>query len=325
MKLIIQIPCLNEEEMLPVTLAELPRKLDGIDSIEWLVIDDGSTDKTVDVAKENGVDHVVIVGRNKGLANAFMLGVDKALSLGADIIVNTDADNQYNGSDIGMLLAPILRQEADYVIGARPIRTIQNFSPLKKFLQWFGSWTVRSLSGVRVPDAPSGFCAISREAAYKLNVFNRYTYTLETLIQAGHSNIRTVSVPIRVNGETRPSRLFGSMRSYVGRSMGTIMRFVMIYRAHTFLLSISIILLTAGVLLGLRFLYFNLLFGDQGHIQSVVLSALLISLGFMTLITAILADLLNINRKLLEGIHSRVRKLEHKSNTIDTNPSKEMD
>lgn len=193
MKLIIQIPCLNEEETLPETIADLPKQIDGIDVIEYLIIDDGSTDRTVEVAKKCGVHHVVSLGTNKGLATAFLAGLDTALQNGADIIVNTDADNQYNGADIHKLTQPILDKQADYVIGTRPVGNIEHFSPLKKMLQRLGSSVVRLLSGLDVPDAPSGFRAISREAAYKLNVFNNYTYTLETLIQAGHSNIRTSS------------------------------------------------------------------------------------------------------------------------------------
>ena len=311
MKLIIQIPCLNEEETLPVTLSDLPRKTPGVDIVEWQIINDGSTDRTVEVAIANGVDHIVNIQRNKGLANAFIAGLDHALSLGADIIVNTDADNQYNAGDIDKLIEPILKGEADYVVGARPIMRIEHFSITKKILQRFGSWAVRILSGVDIIDAPSGFRAISREAGYKLNVFNRYTYTLETLIQAGHSNIRTVSVPIRVNGETRPSRLFKSIIEYASRSMITIMRFFLIYRAFPFLLTIGVILLGAGVMVGLRFLFLNYYLGEEGHVQSVILSALLVSLGFTTCIAAVIADLISINRKLLEQLNYRVRYVEH--------------
>lgn len=309
MKLIIQIPCLNEEETLPMTLADLPRKIKGIDEIEFLVIDDGSTDQTVKVAKDHGVHHIISIGTNKGLANAFMTGVREALKRGADIIVNTDADNQYHGGDIEKLVRPILNKEAEYVIGARPIKEIAHFSPLKKLLQGLGSWTVRSLSGVDVPDAPSGFRALSKETALHINVFNRYTYTLETLIQAGHSGIKTMSVPIRVNGETRPSRLFKSILGYVTRSMATMLRFFIIYRAFPVLLTIGCILFGAGFLLGVRFLYLNFFLESTGHIQSVILSGALMTVGFIVGMAAILADLISINRKLLEQIKYEVNKI----------------
>jgi glycosyltransferase involved in cell wall biosynthesis len=289
-------------------LAALPKSIAGIDTIETLVIDDGSTDKTAKVAKENGVNHIIRIGHNKGLANAFMTGIRAGLKNGADIIVNTDADNQYNAEDIENLVKPILERKADYVIGARPIKDIEHFSPIKKLLQNFGSWIVRVLSGLNVPDAPSGFRALSREAAYKLNVFNQYTYTLETLIQAGHSDIRTLSVPIRVNGETRPSRLFKSMRSYVMRSMVTILRFFYIYRAFAFFMTLAAIIFSCGLLLGFRFLYLNLVLGQTGHIQSVVLSGVLMTVGFMVGTTAILADLISINRKLLEQLKYQLMK-----------------
>lgn len=308
MKLIIQIPCLNEEETLPLTLSKLPKSIPGIDVIETLIIDDGSTDNTVKVAKKNGVNHIVRVPYNKGLAQAFMTGIHAALKENADIIVNTDADNQYNADDIEKLVKPILDKQADYVIGSRPIQDIEHFSPLKKFLQHFGSWSVQILSGLKVPDAPSGFRAISHDAALRLNVFNSYTYTLETLIQAGHSDIRTISVPIRVNGETRPSRLFKSIKAYVLRSMATIVRFFVIYRAFAFLMSIALTFFSMGLLLGLRFLYLNIFLGETGHIQSVILSGALLSVGFIAGMGAVLADLISINRKLLEQIKYRIDK-----------------
>jgi len=308
MKLIIQIPCLNEEETLPLTLADLPKQIDGIDDIEILVIDDGSTDNTVQVAKKHGVHHIVSIGTNKGLANAFMTGIRTSVLKGADIIVNTDADNQYNGADIAELVKPILDGEADYVVGARPIKNIEHFSPLKKMLQTLGSWTVRTLSGVKVPDAPSGFRALSRDTAMRLNVFNRYTYTLETLIQAGHSNIKTVSVPVRVNKETRPSRLFKTISGYVTRSMATMLRFFMIYRAFPALLTLGGIIFSAGLLLGVRFLYLNFVLESTGHIQSVILAGALLTVGFLVGMTAIIADLISINRKLLEQIKYEIDK-----------------
>ena len=317
MKLIIQIPCLNEEETLPVTLADLPRSIDGIDVIEWLVIDDGSTDATVDKALAHGVDHVVRLPYNQGLASAFMAGLDACLRNGADIIVNTDADNQYNAQDIETLVRPILEGKADYVIGARQISSIGHFSPIKKSLQKLGSFTVRYLSGLQIPDAPSGFRAISRNAAYKLNVFNKYTYTLETLIQAGNSNIKTISVPIRVNGETRPSRLFKNIRGYVSRSMKTIIHFFFIYRAFNILLFLSSVLFLSGFMLGVRFLYLNVYLQQGSHVQSLLLAVLLMVMGFVAGLSGYIADLVSINRRLLEQVKELSMKIEHRINRQD--------
>lgn len=316
MKLIIQIPCLNEEEILPTTLGELPRTLAGITKVEWLVIDDGSTDRTVEVARRNGADHVISIGHNKGLANAFMTGLAESLKLGADIVVNTDADNQYDARDIGKLVEPILEGRADYVIGARPISEMQHFSLLKKILQKLGSWTVRIFSGLDIQDAPSGFRAMSRETCYKLNVFNTFTYTLETLIQAGHSNIRTISVPIRVNGETRPSRLFKGIFGYVVRSLLTILRLFVLYRAFSFFMSLATIVFGVGLLIGARFMYLNFVLGEAGHVQSVILSGAFLTIGFMIGTTAVIADLINVNRRLIEQVRQIL--LHHKYDHYDS-------
>lgn len=305
-KLLIQIPCLNEAGTLAIALGALPRQVPGFDVVEWLIIDDGSMDDTVRVALENGVDHVVRHTRNQGLARGFMTGLDACLRLGADVIVNTDADNQYNAEDIPALTAPILAGKADIVVGARPIETIEHFSPVKKMLQKLGSWVVRVASKTDIPDAPSGFRAMSRSAAQRLVVFNDYTYTLETIIQAGQKNMAITSVPIRVNGDLRPSRLVKSIPSYIKRSIVTIVRIFVIYRPFRFFGAIGVILFGSGFLVGLRFLWAY--FGDEGagHIQSLILAALLMGMGFQTFMVAFLADLLAANRKLLEEIRTKV-------------------
>ncbi|MGB5644690.1 MAG: DPM/DPG synthase family glycosyltransferase [Gammaproteobacteria bacterium] len=308
MKLIIQIPCFNEAETLAITLADLPKEVPGFDHVEWLIIDDGSTDDTVKVALDNGVDHVVRHPRNQGLAQGFMNGLDACLSHGADVIVNTDADNQYNAEDIPALVAPILEGKAEIVVGARPIKTIEHFSPAKKLLQKLGSWVVRAASQADIPDAPSGFRAMSRNAAQRLMVFNDYTYTLETIIQAGQKNMAITSVPIRVNEDLRPSRLVKSIPSYIKRSIGTIIRIFIIYRPFRFFVTIGALLFLVGFLIGLRFLYFYFTGEGEGHIQSVILSAVLLGMGFQTILVAFLADLLAANRKLLEDIRYRLHK-----------------
>ncbi len=302
MKLIIQIPCYNEAETLAVALSELPRHVAGFDSVEWLVIDDGSSDETSAIARAGGVDHVVRHSVNLGLARAFMTGLDACQRLGADVIVNTDADNQYNAADIPTLVAPILAGSADVVVGARPIATIEHFSPVKKALQKFGSWVVRFVSKTDIPDAPSGFRAISRRAAQQLIVFNDYTYTLETIIQAGQRGIPIVSVPVRVNGDLRPSRLVRSIPSYLRRSIATIVRIFVIYRPFRFFGTIGAILFAAGTLIGLRFLWFYLEGSGQGHVQSLILGSILLGMGFQTILIAFIADLLAANRKLLEEV-----------------------
>lgn len=311
MKLIIQVPCLNEAGHLAVTVGALPREVPGFDSVEWLVVDDGSTDQTADLALQLGVDHVVKHPVNRGLAAAFMTGLDTALKLGADVVVNTDADNQYEAADIPLLTAPILSGDADLVIGARPIAQTAHFSWHKKQLQHLGSWAVRKASNTDVADAPSGFRAISREAALRLNVFNTYTYTLETIIQAGLNNLRVVSVPVRTNPDLRPSRLVSSNRSYVRRSLGTILRIFAIYRPFALFAWPGALLVALGLGGGLRYLWFMLQGDGSGHVQSVVLSALLILLGAFTLMMGFLAELIATNRKLMEQLSVRVRKLEH--------------
>jgi len=309
-KLIIQIPCYNEEASLAVTLGELPRQLPGIDKIEWLIINDGSTDRTVEVAKECGVDHIVNLARNQGLAKAFMAGIEASLKAGADIIVNTDADNQYCASDIPKLISPILLGQADIVLGARPINEIKHFSPIKKLLQKLGSWVVRVASNTDIPDAPSGFRAIGREAAMELNVFNRYTYTLEMIIQVGQKGMAITSVPVRTNGYLRPSRLVKSIPSYVQRSILTILRIFMLYKPLRFFTFLGTIPFTAGVLLGIRWLLFFFAGYEKPRVPTLILAAILILIGFQLWMFGLVADLIATNRRILEDIQRRTRRSE---------------
>lgn len=312
MKLIIQIPCLNETGTLAIAINALPREVPGFDAVEWLVIDDGSTDGTAELAHQLGVDHVVRHPVNRGLAAAFMTGMETCLALGADVIVNTDADNQYEADDIPKLTAPILAGTADMVVGGRPIADTEHFSWIKKKLQHLGSWAVRVASKTDVADAPSGFRAISRETAMRLNVFNPYTYTLETIIQAGLSNLRVVSVPVRTNEDLRPSRLVKSISSYVRRSLVTILRIFVIYRPMAFFSWPGIAFGTVGIALALRFLYFYFVAGTgSGHVQSLVFSMMFIILGALMLMIAFLADIISANRKLLERIDQRLQHVEH--------------
>ena len=312
-KLIIQIPCYNEEATLGVTLSELPREVPGIDCVEWLVVDDGSRDRTIEVAKEWGVDHIVSFGQNRGLAKGFMAGLEAALKAEADIIVNTDADNQYCAADIPKLVAPILRGEAQIVIGARPIRFTKHFSPTKKLLQRLGSWAVRIASKTSVADAPSGFRAISREAAFELNVFNEYTYTLETIIQAGQKGMAIVSVPIRTNGYLRPSRLVKSIFSYVQRSLITMLRIFITYKPFAFFMWMGTLPFVMGFMLGIRWLVLYFAGTPRSHVPSLILSAILILIGSQLWVVGLLADLLAVNRKLLEEAQLRLRRAEIES------------
>ena len=311
MKLIIQVPCYNEAETLEVALNDLPKHIDGIDEIEYLIINDGSKDNTVEVARNWGVHYIVNFKQNKGLAKGFMAGMDACLRNGADIIVNTDADNQYCGEDIEKLVRPILNGEADMVIGERPIDQTEHFSPLKKKLQHLGSWVVRKASKTDIPDAPSGFRAYSREAALSLNVVNEYTYTLETIVQAGRNKVALTSVPIRTNAELRPSRLFSSMFGYVKKSMLTIIRAYLMYRPLMFFTTVGGILSLIGVALGIRYLVFFVQGAGAGHIQSLILASMLIMMGMMTGVVGLLADVISANRKILEDIQKRVRKLDY--------------
>ena len=310
MKLVIQIPCLNEEETLPATLAALPRRVEGIDEIEIVIIDDGSTDATAEVARSLGVRHVVRAPVNQGLARAFSAGLDYALKLGADIIVNTDADGQYRGDQIQLLIDPILHHEADLVIGDRRPGRLAHFSPAKRLLQVIGSWVVRQLSGTRIPDATSGFRAFSREAALKMNVVSDFTYTLETIIQAGKKQLSITHVPIDVNPETRPSRLFPGIPSYIVRSAATLVRIYALYEPLRVFTIIGTTLLTGGSVIGARFVFYYFTDGGDGHIQSLILAAVLILAGFQTVLIGLLADLIGSSRRMLEDTLLRVRRLE---------------
>ncbi len=317
MKLIIQIPCYNEADTLHITLAALPRQVEGFDRVEWLVIDDGSSDDTIKAARENKVDHVVSFTQHRGLAAAFMAGLGTCIQLGADVIVNTDADNQYNADDIPGLVRPILEGQADIVIGTRAIDEIEHFSAVKKFLQKLGSWAVRIASNTNIPDSTSGFRAVSRDAAMKMNVFNKYTYTLETIIEAGQKGLTITSVPIRVNADLRPSRLIKSIPSYIQRSIVTIIRIFVIYRPFRFFMTIGVVIFTVGFLIGARFLYYYLTGDGAGHIQSLILAAVLLGMGFQTMLIAFIADLLATNRMLVEDIQATIRKMNTRSIRID--------
>ncbi len=310
MKLIIQIPCYNEEETLELAYNDLPRHIDGIDTIEYLIINDGSQDNTVAKARELGFHHIVSFKRNKGLARGFMAGLDACLHLGADIIVNTDADNQYCGADIEKIVRPILDGKADIVIGERPIDQTEHFSWKKKKFQHLGSWVVRVASNTDIPDAPSGFRAYSREAALRINVVNEYTYTLETIIQAGHNKVAMTSVPIRTNEETRPSRLFSSMWRYMKRSATVITRSFVMYQPLKFFSTLGIVLMLVGTVLGVRFLIYMGMGDGDGHIQSLILTAILLLGGFQTITIGLLGDTIAANRKIMEDMQYRIRKME---------------
>ncbi len=310
-KLIIQIPCYNEEETLLTTLNALPKKVEGIDNIEVLVIDDGSIDSSAEIAKSWGAS-VLEIKPNRGLANAFRLGLQEALRLGADIIVNTDADNQYCADDIGKLVKPLLRGEADITIGARDIFSIKDFSPIKKVFQKFGSAVLRLLSSTKVEDAPSGFRAFTKDAALKLNVFDNYTYTMETLLQANVKDLKIVSVPIRVNPKLRDSKLVKNIFDYIFKSMKTTIRMFIVYRPFRFFISLAFLIALLGVFWVLRFVYFYFIGAGNGHVQSLIFAAIFLLSSVQLSIIAILGDLLSVNRKLLEDIQIRIKKLELK-------------
>lgn len=310
MKLVIQIPCRNEQATLPQTVRDLPARLPGIDEIELLVIDDGSTDQTVQVARELGVRHIVRLTRHRGLAQAFQAGLDAALRAGADIIVNTDADNQYQGQDVAQLIAPILEGRADMVVGDRGVASAPHFSPVKRRLQQVGSWTVQLAAGIKVPDATSGFRAFSREAALRTMVLSGYSYTLETLIQAGARRMAVVYVPVRTNPQTRPSRLVRSIPYYLAQSAATIVRAYAMYQPMRVFVSIGGLMSLVGLALGARFLYFYLQNQGGGHIQSLILAAILTIVGFQTSLIGLMADLVGFNRRMLDEIAYRVRRVE---------------
>jgi glycosyltransferase involved in cell wall biosynthesis len=310
MKLIIQIPCFNEEAQLPGTLADLPREVEGFDRVEWLIIDDGSTDRTIAVAREHGVDHIVRLTNNKGLAAGFQAGLDACLKLGADVIVNTDADNQYYAGDIPKLVAPIVAGHADMVVGDRQVETIEHFSPLKVSLQKLGSWVVRQASGTQVPDTTSGFRAYNREAALQMAVVSRYTYTLETIIQAGKLLVATDHVPIRTNPKTRESRLFPSMWSYVRRNALAIFRIYSQYEPMRIFWSLAAIIGVIAVIVWARYLYFYIDGDGAGHVQSLILGAVLFNAALLLWALGVLGDLMHANRLMQQRVFERVRRIE---------------
>jgi glycosyltransferase involved in cell wall biosynthesis len=310
MKLIIQIPCLNEEETLPVTARDLPRRVDGFDTVEWLVVDDGSTDRTVEVARELGFDHIVRLTNNKGLANGFQAGLDACLKLGADVIVNTDADNQYDGRDIPKLVAPIVAGNADMVVGDRQVMTVEHFSPAKKALQRLGSWVVRQASQTDVPDTTSGFRAYNREAALALQVVSKFTYTLETIIQAGKMTVAIDHVPVRTNPKLRESRLFPSMWTYIRRNGISIFRIYALYEPLKVFMTAALIVGLASLAVWGRFLYFWIDGDGAGHVQSLILGAVLFNAAMVLAALGVLGDLISGQRITLQRIFERVRRVE---------------
>ena len=310
MKLIVQIPCFNEEHTLPQTVADIPRDIEGIDSVEILIIDDGSTDRTIEVARKIGVDHIIRSRRNRGLALTFRTGIEACLERGADIIVNTDGDNQYAGADIPKLVGPILEGKADIVIGDRQTDTLIHFSPFKRLLQRLGSAVVRRLSGTAVPDTVSGFRAYTRDAALRLNVISSFSYTIETVIQAGMDRQAVTAVPVATNPKTRESRLFKSLGTFLQSQVMTIVRMYSMYRPLLVFTIIGAILVLIGAVPIVRFLYFYFVDGGQGHIQSLLLGAMFVVLGFITFMFAMLADLIHWNRRLIEMTLEKVRRLE---------------
>ncbi len=317
MKLIIQIPCYNEEETLQATLADLPKKIEGIDSIETLIIDDGSTDKTIDIARKNGVNHILSFKHNRGLARAFSAGIEKCLELGADIIVNTDADNQYRGKDILKLVRPILQNQADIVVGDRQTDRIKNFSTAKKLLQKIGSALVRGLSNANVPDAVSGFRAYTREAAMRINILTEFSYTVENLIQLGSDRFKIASVPIDTNVTLRKSRLHKGIVYFIANQVRTIIRSYAMYKALRVFTFIGFLFLLPGLILSFRFLYFFVFESTKatGHIQSLIFAAILIIISFIFFMLGIIADLISDNRKLIEKLifyHRKRNQYDHR-------------
>lgn len=319
-KLIIQIPCLNEAATLPAVLRDLPRHIPGIETIEVLVIDDGSTDNTVEVARAEGADHIVSLRHRRGLAAAFMAGIDSALKLGADYIVNTDGDNQYSGQDIPALVAPLLSGEADVVIGNRNVAALEHLSWSRKRLQHLGSWVVRQVSNTRVPDTTSGFRAYTREAALRMTIVSEFSYTLESIIQAGKKRMSIAQVPVRTNQKTRQSRLFDSVWGYLKRSGSTIVRIYAMYEPLKVFTTIGLLIFAAGLVISFRFLYFYLNHDGVGHLQSLLLAAVLMIVGFQVVLIGLVADLISANRKLLEDVLYRIRSMELKDSGNDTPP-----
>jgi len=312
-KLVIQIPCLNEAATLPATLRDLPKEIPGVDVIEVLIIDDGSHDGTSDVAKAHGVHHIVRFRANKGLAAAFAAGIDTSLKLGADYIVNTDADNQYSGQDVSTLLSPLVRGEADVVIGDRNVRTLQHMPWLKRWLQLVGSWVVRQVSNTRVPDTTSGFRAYTREAALRLTIVSDFSYTLESIIQAGKQRMAIAHVPVATNKITRQSRLFESVFAYIRQSAATVVRIYAMYEPLKLFTTTGLVFFLVGLLISLRFLYYYFNGEGQGHLQSLILSAVLMIVGFQVLLIGLMADVISASRKLTEEVLYRIRSLELRS------------
>jgi glycosyltransferase involved in cell wall biosynthesis len=316
-KLIVQIPCYNEEHTLPQTVADIPRVIPGIDVVEILIIDDGSTDRTIEVARSIGVDHIVINKKNVGLARTFRAGLDASLALGADIIVNTDGDNQYCGADIPKLIQPIVEGRVDVVVGDRQTHLIDHFSPGKKALQRFGSWVVRSFSQVDVPDAVSGFRAISRDAAFRLNIVSPFSYTIEMLIQVGFKGMSFTSVPIRTNAKTRESRLFKSIFSFIEKSGLTLVRMYSMYQPLRVFTTLGLLLTVLALIPMVRFLYFYFFGSGAGKIQSLIIGSALLTSGVICLALGLLADLLGQNRQLIEIVLEKVRRVEER---LDSGP-----
>jgi glycosyltransferase involved in cell wall biosynthesis len=307
MKLIIQIPCHNEAQVISQTIKSLPSTLDGFDTVEYLVIDDGSTDGTAEIARSNGVHHIVNLPYHLGLAAAFTSGLDACIKQGADVIVNTDADNQYQSEDIRLLVKPIVEGKAQLVVGDRGVANLEAFSPLKRLLQRIGSWVLEQITGIEIPDATSGFRALTREAALRTLVLNDYSYTLETLIQAGAHKMPVEYVKIRTNPQTRPSRLIRSIPHYIANSSATIVRSYTMYRPLRVFTILGLIILMGGIAIGGRFLYFYFIGEGSGHLQSVVLAAVLLIIGFQVMLIGLVADLITFNRKILEELLYRVR------------------